>query len=183
MIDLIAGAGLVVGLSTFIWYSSAPDRPSDRSALSKTEQMTARSRIEWVKSTLLELSEAAKLKEAPRFKIANYGAHYQPVFHRVGLSLALLSRLDEQDLRLILAHEIGHAVYRWDHYVRVRSLADEHSADCIALKLTGEAPAAWARAAIAVVHAEDQATFTSELVSRARALGVDLAGAMSQTHP
>jgi Zn-dependent protease with chaperone function len=107
----------------------------------------------------------------PSFGVANAGAYYIPLSHRIQVSRAYLARLSDAELRLILAHEVGHATRRWKAFAR-RSTDEEVAADRVALRITGSTPDQWRYAVESTGRAEPGQIVGEDVVHRASALGL-----------
>lgn len=158
-----------------IWRAVDPDR-TPGSLLTAAEIAVAEGRLPWVRQTVDDLALAASVNRLGRTEFASSGARYEPVLHRIFVSRALCARLDDAALRLILAHEVGHAKRRWQcwiasHY-EARRLQEEVLADANALDITGATPQDWRNALAASACAEDAAGDPNELAQRRAALGL-----------
>lgn len=170
--QLLFVAAFAVCAGVLIWRTTDPDTRYFRARLSKQEMQDSQYREQWAIKELVDLAKAAHLSKLPSFGIANSGAHYLPSRHRICLSRAFLSRLSETDLRLILAHEVGHASRRWQTFLRHGAIKEEIIADRTALQITGSTPDQWVQAFQASVLAEPSMATTTQLAIRASALGV-----------
>ena len=108
-----------VGCCILAWRLSDPDPKSLRASLSPQEIRASKRRMQWAESVLATMASSANLAKPPSFGIANCGAHYRPLGHRVCVSQAFLARLSDAELPLILAHEIGHAARRWRTFLPI----------------------------------------------------------------
>jgi hypothetical protein len=158
-----------------MWRAVDPDR-THGSTLTADELAAAEKRLPWVRQTVVDLALAAGVNRLGRTEFASASARYEPVLHRIFVSRALCARLDDAALRLILAHEVGHAKRRrqcWvaSHY-EARRLQEEVPADETALDITGATPQDWSNALAASACAEDAAGDPNELAQRRAALGL-----------
>lgn len=172
---------LVLVLATVLWRTTDPDPPRYRAKLTDAEHLRAAQRVPWVRSTIRELSRIVGLSHAPSFAVSNTCAYYDPVRHRISTSQALLARLSDAHLTLILAHEVSHATRR--RQVICNNLgcaracdpcAEESTADRQAMHITGQTPMDWKHAMRAVLLAEPNLRPNAQLHQRAQALGVSL---------
>lgn len=131
---LLLLVSIVLWCGVLIWLTTDPGPRRFRVRLSKQEIQTSQHRQQWAISELVGLAKAVGLSRAPSLGIANSGAHYSPLRHRIRVSRAYLSRLSESDLRLILAHEVGHATRRWQTFFYCYEMNEEVLADCVALE-------------------------------------------------
>jgi Zn-dependent protease with chaperone function len=158
-----------------IWRAVDPDR-TPGSPLTAAEIATAERRLPWVRQTVDELALAASVSRLGRTEFATSGARYESVLHRIFFSRALCARLDDAALRLILAHEVGHAKRRWQCWIASHHeawrLHEEVLADATALGITGATPQDWSNALAASARAEDAACDPNELAQRRAALGL-----------
>ncbi|HFS0487159.1 TPA: M48 family metalloprotease [Pseudomonas aeruginosa] len=189
---MFAGPGMAVALSSplplliglafgiacalmWIFHATDPDPAHHRVAVSEEELTTATNRLRWVDQTIAELAAQAQIKPLRAAKLANAGVYYKPLWHRINISRALLARLSDADLKLILAHEIGHATRRcatWASFRESSRIAEEIRADAIALRLTGANKNEWLRAMLAALRAEDVNGSPREIAARLAALGI-----------
>lgn len=185
MIDapLVGLAGLLVSIGWMLWSinsSTDQDPASERVQLDDSEELAAVARLPWVQSTLNELALQAGVRELRSVRFANCGASYRPVEHRIRVSRALCARLSDQDLRLILAHEVGHAVRRWatlsGAFSESARIEEELLADATALQLIAASPRDWDLAIEAVQRAEGHPGVQRELRARRLALGLPVDG-------
>lgn len=158
-----------------IWRAVDPDR-TPGSPLTAAEIAAAERRLPWVRQTVDELALAASVSRLRRTEFASSGARYESVLHRIFVSRALCARLDDAALRLILAHEVGHAKRRWQswiasHYEAWR-LQEEVLADATALDITGATSQDWSNALASSARAEDATGDPNELARRRAALGL-----------
>lgn len=173
VLGVLVCMGVVVAA---IWQSTDPDPADARVLVSDDEASLASVRMPWVQETindLLELAQGPRLRPA---RFANRGAYFSPVANRIRVSRALCARLADQDLRLILAHEVAHATRRartWCAAFREATRIDEELiADKIALSLVGGTSDDWARAVAAAQCADGTFVTTRELEARRFALGL-----------
>ncbi|MEZ1894510.1 M48 family metalloprotease [Pseudomonas aeruginosa] len=170
--------GLVLGIACalmWIFHATDPDPAHLRAAVSDEEATTATDRLRWVDQTIADLASVAQIKPLRTAKFANAGIYYKPLWHRVNISRALLARLSDADLRLILAHEIGHATRRFATWGSLREssrIAEEIRADAMALRLTGDSKDDWLRAMRAALRAENINGSPREIAARLAALGI-----------
>lgn len=166
---------IVSGAVVWIWHATDPDPESGRVCTSIAEQQRADARLPWISAVLADLTARAGIPGFREPRLANFGAHYRPIDHRVCVSRAMCARLDDADLRLILAHEVGHATRRWRTWVafsEASNLREELHADSFALMIIGVGAEAWLRAvknAQAIEPSSD-----GQIHSRALALGLSL---------
>lgn len=176
---------LLVGLSggilcslVAIFHATDLDPTLVRVVVSGEEAVTATERLRWVDKTVTELASRAQIKPLRTTKFANAGIYYKPLWHRVNISPALCARLSDADLRLILAHEMGHAARRysmWSTFRESSRIAEELRADEMALRLTGASEDDWMHAMLAALCAEGHSGRSHEISARLAALGVDSA--------
>lgn len=161
---------LTLGGGVLIWRLTDPDPRRLRARLSNQEMQMAHDRIPWARTTLYSLAVASGCRRVPSFGLANFGAHYSPVWHRIRVSLAFLARLSEADLRVILAHELGHSRRRLQTFFRPGAIEEEVHADAFALRLIGATPEQWEHAVRMSVAAEPNMTANAHLEYRAHAI-------------
>lgn len=158
-----------------IWRAVDPDR-TPGSPLAAAELAAAERRLPWVRQTVDDLALAASVNRLGRTEFASSGARYEPVLHRIFVSRALCARLDDAALRLILAHEVGHAKRRWQCWVashyEARRLQEEVLADATALDVTGATSQDWSNALASSARAEDATGVPNELAQRRAALSL-----------
>ena len=118
----IADLVVIVWASLFgvswLWRVTDPDPTRGRVRLSQAEISASQEREPWARAQLAQLATAAGLRSVPSFGVANAGAYYIPLRHRIQVSRAYLARLSDAELRLILAHEVGHTTRRWKAFSR-----------------------------------------------------------------
>ncbi len=174
--------GLVCGIAcalVWIFHTTDPDPAHRRVAVSEEEVATATKRLKWVDQTIAELAVRAQIKPLRVTRFANAGVYYKPLWHRVNISQALCARLSNADLRLILAHEIGHATRRYATLIAFREssrIAEEIRADDMALCLIGASKDDWHHAMFASLRAEDLNGSPREIAARLVALGLVVDG-------
>lgn len=166
--------GVIMGCGVLLWRVTDQDPKKFRVNLARSEVERSKQMEKWAAIELASLAQCAGLKSAPSFGIANTGAHYSPIPNRICISRAYLCRLSKDDLRLILAHEIGHASRRWATFLHAGTLGEEISADRIALMLTGCTAKQWAIAMQASRNIEQHQGLDDQLSERAAALGIRL---------
>lgn len=171
----IADLVVIVWASLFgvswLWRVTDPDPTRGRVRLSQAEISASQEREPWARAQLVQLATAAGLRSVPSFGVANAGAYYIPLRHRIQVSHAYLARLSDAELRLILAHEVGHATRRWKAFAR-RSPDEEVAADRVALRITGSTPDQWRYAVESTGRAEPGQIVGEDVVHRASALGL-----------
>ena len=161
-----------VGSCILIWRLADPDPKHLRAALGPQELLAAERRVQWAESMLAALAGAASMHRAPSLGMANVGAHYIPLRHRVCVSHAFLARLSDAELQLILAHEVGHAARRCKTFFRAGGISEEVLADRLALRIASATPEQWLHTVLASIAAEPSLAMNLELERRALALGV-----------
>ena len=161
-----------VGSCILIWRLADPDPKHLRAALGPQELLAAERRVQWAESMLAALAGAASMHRAPSLGMANVGAHYIPLRHRVCVSHAFLARLSDAELQLILAHEVGHAARRWKTFFRAGGISEEVLADRLALRIASATPEQWLHTVLASIAAEPSLAMNLELERRALALCV-----------
>lgn len=167
--------GVIVGCGALLWRVTDQDPKRFRVNLARQEVQASKERESWAANELKLLAQAAGLKKVPSFGVANSGAHYSPLRHRICVSRAYLSRLSNEDLRLILAHEVGHAARRWRTLLCAGAVGEEIMADRIAVQITGYTPSQWANAVQASMLVEPGQDVSPQLAERASVLGVNFA--------
>lgn len=171
--------GLVCGIACAlmaVFHATDPDPAIGRVIISDNEVVTASERLQWVNQTVAELASRAQIKPLLPTKFANAGIYYKPLWHCVNISRAMCARLSDADLRLILAHEIGHATRRystWGAFRESSRITEEIRADEIALHLTGSNKDDWLRAMSAALHAEGHSGCPHEIAAHLSALTID----------
>ncbi|MCX7201363.1 MAG: hypothetical protein NTV17_03470 [Burkholderiales bacterium] len=170
--------GLLGGIAcALMWmvHSTDPDPAHRRIAVTNEELTIATERLGWVNETIAGLASSAQIRPLRATKFANSGIYYKPLWHRVNISRALCARLSDADLRLILAHEVGHATRRcatWTIFRESSRIAEEIRADEIALRLTGATSDDWHRAMLSALRAEKITGSPREIAARLAAFGV-----------
>lgn len=167
-----------------IFHASDPDPAYNRVAVSEQEKCHAAKRLQWVDQTVLDLAVKARIRPLRATKFANAGIYYKFLRHRVMISRAMCARLSDSELRLILAHEVGHATRRYagfDVFRESTRIAEELRADEMALGLTGASADDWLHAMQAAMRAEGHDGNPRELSARLVALGFDHAALQAST--
>lgn len=145
-------------------------------ALSGPEKRAAKARMLFVDDTLRALAMSAGVKRPFKSHFARHGAYifYTPFWTRVRVSRAICARVSDSSLRLVLAHEIGHADFRSKRffYPREATIAEEIYADQVAVSLTGSTPRDWACAMKEMADAEGWRWEESAFSLRRAALGI-----------
>lgn len=176
MLKLLVCAAVMVGVSLWIWRLTDLDPVSGREAVSPTEEQYANVRLAWIAAELRDLTNMTGISSLRPPQFANFGAHYVPMLHRVRVSRAMCARLDDADLRLILAHEVGHAARRWRNilvFTGSAALREELLSDRFAIAATGAGPNEWFKAVINSQGVEPNgASEDNEFRRRAQALGL-----------
>ena len=115
-------------------------------------------RLRQVQAWIQEFSAVAPAIKPPSVRISLTGfVSYGPIEDDLAIPPPHLLALNDEDLRMAIAHEIGHARRRW---VSMRALsfkakmAEEVAADRQALALTGRTPDDWERSMHAVAQLE-----------------------------
>lgn len=113
----------------------------------ETQLLARRAAVEgWVREFNVVLGAS---RTPPAVRISAGATYYAPLSNKLVMSMQHLAYLNDADLRLIVAHEMGHFVRRWRSLVAwwaESRLKEEFHADRIALRLTGANVGAWERA-------------------------------------
>ena len=172
---LIGLLGLVLASVILLFRVTDGDPARLRVILSDEETALAAKRLQWVNQTIDELARRAMVKPLRSVKYANSGIYYYPLIHRIYISRAACARISDNDLNIILAHEIGHARRRfsgwWLYALSKRwRIKEEIQADVIAMKLSGCNFNDWQRAIAAAEQADEFQINTCEFYERVMAL-------------
>lgn len=113
-------------------------------ALAEQDRAAILDRANEVRAWVGEFAKSLRVK-APRLQVGAYAAYY-PLSHSMSLSIQQFLKTPDDQLRIVVAHEMGHASRRW-RCVFARSmiarLEEEVAADRIAADLTGCTVAEW----------------------------------------
>lgn len=148
---LVAVAVLTAGI---VRSANAFEDPVERAAtVTATELQAVEARLVDLDEMVVELTRRAGLGPMRPARFANFGAFYKPSTHQISVSRAICARVPDKYLRIVLAHEVGHAEHRWSTWFRY-GIREELRADLAALRLTGCSLEEWRRAMDLVIDAE-----------------------------
>ncbi|RRS01147.1 hypothetical protein EIP75_21450 [Aquabacterium soli] len=147
--------------------------PSHPSPFSPDVERQLLDRLLTVKSWISEFAKVMGKRNPPELKTWISGhMYYAPIRNVIKIPSTHLLTLPDNQLRVAVAHEMGHFSRRWPSFFSwtlVRRLNEEKIADRCSIMLTGATIEDWASSLIAVALIEDPGyLFEQDLVFQAR---------------